>query len=167
MLQIRPRKYSAKKCVWNCFCIDKRSWWDSKQNEWLCRGSGPRELFIKGVLKNFAKFTRKYLCRSLCFYKVRCCRSATSLKSRLQHWCILVKEYTSKKNLQNITGWLLLIITVSVVVKGELGGKTVYNNLIQKCKLSKKKVQSKEQVYLVFSKKESRTKSSAIHTKVN
>ena len=37
----------------------------------------------KGVLKNFAKFTRKHLCRSLLFNKAIGLRSATLLKKRL------------------------------------------------------------------------------------
>ena len=39
----------------------------------------------KGVLKNFAKFTGKYLCWSLFFNKVEGLRPATSLKKKLQH----------------------------------------------------------------------------------
>ena len=45
----------------------------------------PSEGFYKkGVVRNFAKFTRKHLCRSLFFDKVRRYRSATSLEERLQ-----------------------------------------------------------------------------------
>ena len=36
--------------------------------------------YIKGVLKNFAKFTRKYLCQSLLFNKVSDLRPTTLLK---------------------------------------------------------------------------------------
>ena len=44
------------------------------------------EVFCKnGVLKNFAKFTRKHLCQSLFFNKV-----ATLLKKILWHRCLLV-----------------------------------------------------------------------------
>ena len=39
--------------------------------------------FKKGVLRNFAKFKRKHLCRNLFFDKVKLCRSAVSLKARL------------------------------------------------------------------------------------
>ena len=43
----------------------------------------PEEFFKKDVMRNFAKFTRNYLCQSLFFDKVRHCRSATSIKARL------------------------------------------------------------------------------------
>ena len=41
----------------------------------------------KSVLRNFAKFTRKHLCHSLFFNKVR---PAPLLKKRLWHRCFLV-----------------------------------------------------------------------------
>ena len=34
-LQIKPKKYSARKYVWHCFWKGERSWWDSKQNKCL------------------------------------------------------------------------------------------------------------------------------------
>ena len=39
----------------------------------------------KGVLRNFAKFTGKYLCQSLFFNKVADVRLETLLKKRLAH----------------------------------------------------------------------------------
>ena len=46
----------------------------------------PPKLFCKkGVLRNFAKFTRKHLCKSLFFNKVAGLRPATLLKKRLWH----------------------------------------------------------------------------------
>ena len=45
-LQIKPRKYSAGKLVWHLFWKGKRSRWDSKQSEYLCRSSR-----LKGSLK--------------------------------------------------------------------------------------------------------------------
>ena len=44
----------------------------------------------KGVLRIFAKFTRKHLCQSLFFNKVEGVRSATLLKKRLWHRCFSV-----------------------------------------------------------------------------
>ena len=44
-------------------------------------------LNTKGVLKNFAKFTGKHLCKSLFFEKVTGLRPATLLTKRLWHWC--------------------------------------------------------------------------------
>ena len=50
--------------------------------------SSRRTCSIKiGVLKAFAKFTRKHLCQSLFFNKVTDLRPATLLKKRLRHKC--------------------------------------------------------------------------------
>ena len=46
--------------------------------------------FEKGVLRNFTKFTRKYLCQTLFFNKVAGMRPATLLKKRLWHRCFSV-----------------------------------------------------------------------------
>ena len=43
-----------------------------------------------GVLRNFAKFTGKDLCQSLCFNKVTGLRPASLLKERLWHRCFPV-----------------------------------------------------------------------------
>ena len=45
----------------------------------------PEVFYKKGVLRNFAKFTGKYLCHSLFFNKVTDLRPATSSKKRLWH----------------------------------------------------------------------------------
>ena len=45
---------------------------------------------VKKVLKNFEKFTGKYLCQSLFFNKVAELRPATSLKRRLWNRCFPV-----------------------------------------------------------------------------
>ena len=39
--------------------------------------------FKKGVMRNFAKYTRKHLCRNLFPDKIKPYRSVTSLKTRL------------------------------------------------------------------------------------
>ena len=49
------------------------------------RSSRPEVFCTKGVLKNFAKFTRKHLCQGLFFNKVADLRPATLLKKRLWH----------------------------------------------------------------------------------
>ena len=49
----------------------------------MFRSSRPEVLSKKGVLRNFAKFTEKHLCRSLFFNKVAGLRLATLLKKRL------------------------------------------------------------------------------------
>ena len=62
----------------------------------------------------------------LFFDKVKLCRSATPLKTSLQRMNFLVKfaKFVGILLLQNITG-RLLIIAVSVVVKGELVNESV------------------------------------------
>ena len=37
---------------------------------YYCRSSRPKVFCVKGVLRNFTKFTGKHLCQSLCFNKV-------------------------------------------------------------------------------------------------
>ena len=78
-------------------------------------------------MRNFAKFTRKHLCRNLFFDKVRRCRSTTLLKTRLKRRCFLVNfaKFVRTLFLQSTTGCLFLIIAVSIVVKGELVNETV------------------------------------------
>ena len=56
----------------------------------LFRSSFPEVFCKKGVLRNFAKFTGKYLCQSLFFNKVVGLRPATLLKKRLKHRCFPV-----------------------------------------------------------------------------
>ena len=68
------------------------------------------------VERNFPKFTRKYLFL-IFFDNVRCCRSATSLKTTLQCRSFLlnfVKFVITPFFLQNNTRRLLLIITASI-----------------------------------------------------
>ena len=48
-------------------------------------------MFYKiSVFKNFAKFTRRHLCRSLFLNKDAGLGPATLLKKKIQHWCFLV-----------------------------------------------------------------------------
>ena len=80
-------------------------------------------------MRNFAEFTRN-ICVGISFFdKVKLCRSAASLKTRLQLRCLLVNfaKFVRTPFLQNTTRRLLLIIAVSVVLvmKGELGSETV------------------------------------------
>ena len=52
-------------------------------NENRVRSSRPEVFCKKGVLKNFTRFTGKYLCQSLFYNKVASLRPATLLKKRL------------------------------------------------------------------------------------
>ena len=65
----------------------------------------------KGVLRNFTKFTGKYLCQSLFFNKVAGLRPATLLKKRLWHRCFPVNfaKFLRTPFLQNTSGRLLLL----------------------------------------------------------
>ena len=112
--------------MWDRFWKEKRLWWDSKQKECLYRRSRPKGSLKKDYEK-FSKFTRKHLFQNPFFDKVKLCRSATSLKARLYHRCFLVNfaKFVRKHILQNTTERLLLIITVSIVVRGELANKIV------------------------------------------
>ena len=64
----------------------------------------------KGVLRNFAKFTGKYLCQSLFFNKVAGLRPATLLKKRLCRSCFPVNfsKFLRTPFLENTSGRLLL-----------------------------------------------------------
>ena len=80
-------------------------------------------------MRSFGEFTRKHVSESLFFDKVKFCRSAASLKTRLQRWCFLanIAKFLRTPFLQNTTTRLLLIIAVSIVlvIKGELASGTV------------------------------------------
>ena len=56
----------------------------------LSRSSRPDVFYEKGVLKDFAKFTRKHLCQGLFFNKVAELRPTTLLKKRLWLRCFHV-----------------------------------------------------------------------------
>ena len=78
-------------------------------------------------MKNFAEFTRKNLCWNLFFDNVKRCRSATSLKARLQRRVLQVNfaKFSRAAFLQNTTGRPLLNIAVSIVAKAELTNESV------------------------------------------
>ena len=73
--------------------------------------SSRREVFCeKGVLRNFAKFTRKHLCQGPFFNKVAGLRPATLLKKRLCHRCCPVNfaKFLRTPFLTEYLRWLLL-----------------------------------------------------------
>ena len=63
---IKPRKYSARKYVWHCFWKGKRSCWESKENECLCRSSRPKGS-IKKVLWEISQNSQKNICARISF----------------------------------------------------------------------------------------------------
>ena len=67
-------------------------------------------IYINGVLKNFAKFTRKHLCQSFLFNNVTCLRHVTLLKKRLWYRCFPVNfmKFLKTPFLQNTSGGLFL-----------------------------------------------------------
>ena len=78
------------------------------------RSSHQRCSMKKGVLRNFTKFTGKYLCQGLFFNKVAGLRPATLLKKRLWHRCFPVNfvKFLRASFLQNTSGRLLLKNTI-------------------------------------------------------
>ena len=64
----------------------------------------------EGVLRNFAKFTGKYLCQSLLFSKVASLRPATLLKKRLWHRSFPVNfaKFLRTPSFTEQLRWLLL-----------------------------------------------------------
>ena len=64
------------------------------------RSSHRRCSVRKGILRNFAKFTGKHLCQSLCFNKVVGLRPATLLKKGSDRFCEISKITFFTKHLQ-------------------------------------------------------------------
>ena len=76
----------------------------------------PEVLCKKGVLRNFPKFTRKWLCQSLFFNKIAGLRLAVLLKKRLWHrrflWILrYFEEHLFFKNASGCCFFLLLILS--------------------------------------------------------
>ena len=119
-LQIKPRKYSAENMCDIVF--EKALGRVGKVNR--TRSSRPKG---KGFMRNFSELTLEHLCWNLFLDKIKLSRSATWLKSRYQSRCFFVKftKFVGTHFLHGITGRLLLIVAVSIVVKGELANKTV------------------------------------------
>ena len=85
-------------------------------------------IFKEGFMRNFVEFTKKpHLYRNFFFDKIKPCRFATSLKTSLYRSCFLVKsaKFAGTFFLLNRTGRQLLIIAVSIVLKGEFANETI------------------------------------------
>ena len=65
----------------------------------------PQTFYKKDVLKNFVKFTGKYLCQNLLFNKVAGMRPATLLEKRRRRRCFPVNfvKFSKTPFLQNIS----------------------------------------------------------------
>ena len=77
--------------------------------------SGPDVFCKKGVLRNFAKFIGKHLCRSLYFNKVA---DPTLLKQRLWHryFPVTFAQFLRKPFLTEHLRWLLLYMIILVTL---------------------------------------------------
>ena len=78
----------------------------------------PEMFYKKDVLRNFAKFTGKYLCQSLFFIKSAVLRSANLWKKRLWHRCFpvnfakFVRTPLFTKALQWLLFYLVLLLKI-------------------------------------------------------
>ena len=61
---------STSFCLWSITDYYRQFWMRNRFKKELFRSSRPEMSCKKGVLKNFAKFTGKYLCQSLFFNEV-------------------------------------------------------------------------------------------------
>ena len=98
----------------NSFCSPTFRSSNSLVVEPFLRSSHRRCSLRKSVLRNFTKFTRKYLCQSLFLNKVTGLMPATLLKKRLWHSCFLVNfvKFLRKPFLKN-TSWRLLLFPLN------------------------------------------------------
>ena len=94
-----------------------------------CQKEPPEVFYKRSVLKNFAKFTGKYLCQSLFFNKVAGLRPATLLKKRLWHRCFPVNfaKFLGTPFLQNTSGQMLL---TDVRQYGSVTGTFRYSKIV-------------------------------------
>ena len=72
-------------------------------------------IYRKGALRDFTKFTGKYLCQRIFFNEVACLRPATSLKMSLWHRCFPVNfaKFLRTPFFTKHLWWLLLpILTI-------------------------------------------------------
>ena len=81
------------------------------------RSSHQRCSIIKGVLRNFAKFTGKHLCQRL-FFKVAGLRPATLLKKSLRHRCFPVNfaKFLRTPFFTEHLRWLLLHVNLNIYI---------------------------------------------------
>ena len=79
---------------------------------YMYRSSLPEVFCKKGVLRNFATFTGKHRCQSLCFNKVAGLKPATLLKHMFWHRCFPVNfaKFLRTLFLTEHFRWLLLYI---------------------------------------------------------
>ena len=98
--------YSSKDLTLQAKCIKYLLIFRSSRSDVFCK---------KGVLRNFAKFVGKHLCRSLYFNKVA---DPTLLKQRLWHryFSVTFAQILRKTFLTEHLRWLLLYIIILVTL---------------------------------------------------
>ena len=70
-LQIKPKKYSARKYVWHRFWIGKKARRDSKHNECLCWSSRPKRS-LKKMLWEISQNSQGNICAGISFLVFSC-----------------------------------------------------------------------------------------------
>ena len=70
-LQIKPKKYSARKYVWHRFWIGKKARRDSKHNECLCWSSRPKRS-LKKMLWEISQNSQENICAGISFLVFSC-----------------------------------------------------------------------------------------------
>ena len=91
------------------------------------RSSRPEVFCKKGVLRNFTKFTGKYQCQSVFFYKVARLRAAALLKKRPWHRCFPVNYVKFLRILFHIEHfwWPLLYNSWEIFIKWKISFKNL------------------------------------------
>ena len=93
--------------IWNLFLVIKQLEANFSNENLTVRSNHQRCSIIKGVLRNFAKFTGKqHQCQNLILNKVAGLSPATLLKKRLWHRCFPVNfaKFLRMPFLQNTSG---------------------------------------------------------------
>ena len=124
MLFSQPQFYLTfpLSCVWNSamFPVMFYKLFNANSTFFLFFRSSRAEVFCKkSVLRNFAKFTGKHLCKSLFFDKVAGLRLATLLKKRLLHSCFPMnfEKFLRTPFLTEHLRWLrLFFLSVSLLL---------------------------------------------------
>ena len=129
-LEIKPKKYSARKYVWHRFWKCERSWWDSKQNECLCWSSRPKGS-LKKMLSEISENSQENICAGISFLVFSCgfCEFCKNTLFVEQHRTT-ASDYSSMNSSQG-----------SISKRNyKLGFKnlSICINLSQKCKLLKR-----------------------------
>ena len=117
------------------------------------RGSRPGVFCKKGLLRNFAKFTGKYMCQSLFFVIKKetladVLRPATLLKKRLWYRCFPVNfaKFLRTPFLKEHLRWLLLFIEDAIPLRNfknvTLLTEDFFSRSFQSCKFFSRKGES-------------------------